>query len=235
MPQRLVSLDLYRGVGVILMVLFHLSYDLHYFGFSPIDTTRHLFWVSFRVVIVAIFMSAVGMSLTLVYSRGFALQKYLRRIGYLALAAGLVTAVTYVVFPYSWVYFGVLHMILVAAILGPFFVKLPRLSAFLGVGLILLYVLGYRMTPLFELLQPLLHLPRRHTEDLAPFIPWFGAVLLGITMMHYRLMERLSPQETPTVKKITFLGRHSLAIYLLHQPLLFGIIGGIAWLMGHRF
>ncbi|HFU74564.1 MAG TPA: DUF1624 domain-containing protein [Helicobacteraceae bacterium] len=223
--NRLLNLDLYRAFGVILMVIFHFTYDLHHFGFSDIDTTKSLFWIHLRTFIVAIFMSAVGMSLYLVYSKTFDVKKYVKRLTLLGSASLVVSVVTFFMFPHTWIYFGVLHMIFVASLIGPFFVKKPNVSGVLGLVIVALYLLDYRMHPLFTLLQEPLHLPPGHTEDLASFIPWFGAVLLGIFVMHYRVLERLPVCESVNIRQFSMIGRHSLLIYLVHQPLLFAILG----------
>ena len=60
----------------------------------------------------------------------------------------------------------------------------------------------------------------KHTVDLVSFIPWFGVVLIGIFIAHYRLIG-LRIKESPISASLSFLGRHSLIIYLIHQPLLF--------------
>jgi len=222
MQQRSLNLDLYRALGIVLMVLFHLTYDLDYFGLISVDMTGVPFLIHLRTFIVAIFMSAVGMSLYIVYAKKFDRQKYLRRQVMLGAAAVMVSVVTYLLFPDTWVYFGVLHMILIASVLGPPFTQIPNISGFLGIVFIVLYATDLvTMHPLFVQLQPLLHLPAYHTEDLAPFIPWFGVVLLGIFIRHHGWLERLLLPRSERSIKLSWLGRHSLAIYLLHQPILF--------------
>ena len=225
--SRVVALDIYRAFGVIFMVLFHFTYDLHHFGFTTLDTTQNTFFIYFRTLIVSIFMSAVGMSLYLAYSKGFNVRKYVKRLGLLAVASVAISVVTYFMFPHTWIYFGVLHMILVASLIGPFFVKTPNISGVLGLIIVGLYLAGVRMRPLFEALQQPLGLPLGHTEDLAPLIPWFGAVLLGIFLMHHNIFKSIQFQENSATQYLSVIGQHSLLIYLAHQPLLFGILGGI--------
>jgi len=231
MPKRILALDLYRALGVILMVIFHFTYDLHHFGFSEVDTTRVTFWIYLRTFIVAIFMSAVGMSLYTVYTKPFNTKKYVRRLAMLGVASGVISLVTYFMFPTTWIYFGVLHMIFVASLIGPVFVKKPNISGALGLLIIGVYLLDYRMHPLFEILQEPLHLPIGHTEDLAPFIPWFGVVLLGLFMMHHKVLKKMVLPSHKSLEKIAILGRHSLLIYLVHQPILFAVLGILDYFM----
>jgi len=85
------------------------------------------------------------------------------------------------------------------------------------------------MHPLFELLHAPLHLPARHTEDLAPFIPWFGTVLSGIFIMHHGWIQCIVLPQIKLIENIAWMGRHALAIYLVHQPLLFGALGTFSY------
>lgn len=230
MQNRLLTLDLYRTLAVILMVLFHFTYDLHLFGFITTDTTQVPFWVHLRTFIVALFMSAVGMSLYLAYANRYDRQKHIRRLGLLAVASVLVSIVTYIIFPDTWIYFGVLHMIFVASLIGPLFTRIPNVSGAFGVLIITLYSTELlTMYPLFELLRLPLHLPQ-HTEDIAPFIPWSGVVLMGIFIMHHGWLQQIILPKTKTTEKITWLGRHSLSIYLMHQPLLFAILAPLSYI-----
>lgn len=220
--QRLVWLDTYRGIAIVLMVIFHFTYDLHYFHFIDLDTTRSALFRGFRIVIVSMFLSAAGMSFYLVYRDGFHRAKYLKRLAVMGAASLAVTAVSLVLFPQTWIYFGVLHFLFVASAIAPLFARIPMRSLLIGIAVIAAFRLDYvSMHPLFEWLAPLLHLPMYHTEDLVPLIPWFGVVAIGIGVM--AILQRLKPfdlRETVVARA----GRHSLAIYLLHQPLLFALL-----------
>ncbi len=225
MQNRLLTLDLYRALAVVLMVLFHFTYDLHLFGFIETDTTQVPFWVHLRTFIVTLFMSAVGMSLYLVYANRYDRHKHMRRLGLLAVASAVISIGTYIIFPNSWIYFGVLHMIFVASLIGPIFTRIPNISGALGVFIITIY--STELLTMQKLLEPLrlpLDLLPHHTEDLAPFIPWFGVVLMGIFIMHQGWLQKIILPKTKVTESITWLGQHSLAIYLIHQPLLFAIL-----------
>ena len=231
MTKRLLQLDIYRGIAVVLMVIFHFTYDLNYFGFIDADTTRLVFWIKLRLVILSLFLSAVGMSLYLVYSKKFNIVKYKKRLYLLGASSMMISVVTYFIFPKTWIYFGVLHMIFTASLVGPLFTKKPNIAGVLGVLLIALYLSGFRMTPLYDLLQGPLHLPMYHTEDLVSFVPWFGVVLLGIFAMHHKLLEMIPLPQHNYLEKFSWIGKHTLAIYLIHQPILFAILGSLAYLL----
>ena len=207
------------------MVFFHFSYDLNYFRFISIHQLQDPFWLSFRWLIVSMFLFAAGISLVIVYGKGIRFPHLLKRLAILGGAALAVTIATYLIFPKAWVYFGILHLIFISTILGLLFVSKAKTSFLVGIAILLAYWSGiWTETGTFRLLQPLLHLPR-YTVDLAPLLPWFGVYLLGIAFasagLHIRIEKHLPAHPFPLLRRA---GRHSLAIYLLHQPLLFGLL-----------
>ena len=224
--QRLFEADLLRGVAIILMVIFHLCFDLNYFRFIDIDIYRGIEWKAFRIVIVSLFLGLMGASLVFAYQKGINKQKFLKRLALLSGAAALITAATIFVFPKSWIYFGVIHFAALATLAGAWFVRMPTLSLVLGIAIVVLYQMDFLSTHwLYESLKEPLHLPHR-TEDIVRFFPWFGAVLIGIFFGHHRFFGLKLPDMNLT-RQIAFLGRHSLLIYLIHQPILFGTLMGV--------
>jgi uncharacterized membrane protein len=227
--KRLIGVDVLRGVAIVLMVVFHFCYDLNHFGFINIEIVRGDFWLYFRTLIVTIFLFVVGVSLALAHRDGIDWQKVKSRALILFVASLMVTVATYIIFPRAWVYFGVLHAIWLFSLLGLFFLKRGYLALLLGVGIIVLYkYFGVTMHPLYLLLQAPLSLPR-FTVDLVPLFPWFGVVLLGIALVEFRMERvvfdnRLFTSGSEVHKKLALAGRHALAIYLLHQPVLFSLV-----------
>ena len=222
---RVLWLDSLRGIAILLMVLFHLCYDLNYFRFLSIDLHHDLFWLAFRWLIVTLFLFAVGVSLGIVHGRGIRYASLRKRLLTLGSASGAISLATWLAFPQYWVYFGIIHFILVASFLALPFVGRTLLPIFLGALIFALYWSGLvTETGLFGLFKEPLHLPR-YTLDLVPLLPWFAVVLIGIAFasagLHWR-MERYLPEHPFPV--LRWSGRHALAIYLLHQPLLFGAV-----------
>jgi uncharacterized membrane protein len=212
------------------MVVFHFCYDLNYFKLAHIPLYSSSFWLNFRLLIVNMFLITAGMSLALAFSKGINWQKLKKRILLLGSASLTISIATFFVFPYTWVYFGVIHFVLVASIVGLFFINKPKLALALSVTIIVGYLFfNFNMHPIFAKIAPILHLPMRHTEDLVPFIPWFSATLLGIAIVgfswHKLLFEnRIFNANTKLHKFLSFIGKRALLIYLIHQPLIFGII-----------
>jgi len=213
------------------MVIFHLSFDLNNFHFIDIDIyNQHSHdWHHFRMVIVTLFILCVGISLALVNEKGINLQKSLKRFARVAGAAALVTIASLFTFPNSWIYFGVLHSIALMSLLALLFVRFEWIALILGIGIVVAFNLHYiNMNWAYELLKAPLHLPK-HTEDLVPLTPWFGVVLIGLFVGKKRLF--LFPlQENKITNTIGLLGKHSLLIYLIHQPIFFGFIAFLAYL-----
>ena len=223
--KRLHYLDVIRGIAIILMVIYHFFFDLDNFYYIQINMNSDLFWRGFRIIILILFLTTMGISLALVHSKKICWQCLIKRTFLLGGSAILVSIASYMQFPQTWIYFGILHFILFASWLGLFFLGKPRLSLIIAIIILIGYFSGYLNTNfLFSLLQPLLHLPLYYTEDLVSIFPWFAFVLLGIFIVakDWHLYPRLKPNWIS--KKVGFLGRHSLFIYLLHQPVLFGSI-----------
>jgi uncharacterized membrane protein len=226
--ERLVWLDLFRGTAILLMIVFHLFYDLSFYGFIHQDFIHDLFWRAFRWLIVWIFLLSVGISLVLVHGRGIRWSSVGRRIGWLGASAAGVSLVTWWLFPDSWVYFGILHFILLASVAALPFVGHPLLSLVAGLAVLVGWSLGWvSMEPLFSLLSPLFGLPA-FTRDLVPFVPWFGVVLLGVAFASagwHRVPLLVSVEASGrAMRTVAFMGRHALVIYLLHLPILFGAV-----------
>ena len=219
MNKRIPIVDALRGVAIVLMIVFHFCFDLNHFGYIHINIYYGLGWKVFRIFIVSLFLLLVGVSLVLAYQDGIKIHKLLKRITILGISALSISVVTYFVFPNSWIYFGILHFIFFATIAGLPFIKYPKISLLVGITIIILYFLDVlHFKWLFAYLQPILDLPLYKTEDIVRFFPWFGVVLIGIYCAKILNMEF---KYTP--KFLLFLGRHSLLIYLIHQPILFGL------------
>ena len=225
--SRVIGLDVFRGWALLFMIIYHFNYDLSYFHITEINLNNSNFFLPFRYTIISMFLLSVGISLSLVHRKSISWRKLKKRTLLLSLASLAVTVVTYLLFPNSWVYFGILHFILLSSLLALPFLKHPKV-ALLSALLIFIGSATESLTvhSLFNFLQPILHLPPMYTEDLVPIFPWFGVVLLGTVIAYYRLHEiiftkKIFSSNTPLNRLLKFIGQHSLLIYLIHQPILF--------------
>ncbi|MFC7420329.1 heparan-alpha-glucosaminide N-acetyltransferase [Iodobacter arcticus] len=210
--------DLLRGIAVVLMVFFHFCFDLAYFGQLAVRTDTDPEWVALRTLIVTLFAAVAG------FSAGT--QPSIRRQIKLLACAGAATLGSWFIFPHAIIWFGVLHFFFVAGLLAPFFVKKTGLSIALGLACIALG--NYLQAPLFNhpalaWLGMMTYKPI--TEDYVPLLPWFGVVLLGVAAQSLIPANWLNTGAAKSLAPVRWLGRHSLLIYLLHQPVLFTILG----------
>ncbi|MGD8852901.1 MAG: heparan-alpha-glucosaminide N-acetyltransferase [Gammaproteobacteria bacterium] len=222
---RLLSIDALRGVAILLMVVFHFCFDLAYFQLAGFDFYRDPFWLHLRTSIL------VGVSLVLASRNGLDPNRYLKRLLLLALASAAISVATWWMFGPRFVFFGVLHFIALASVLGLAFLRGAWLNLALGASLIV-FSASYE-SPWFDQtawrwMGFMTHKPA--TEDYVPLFPWFGVVLMGIfagkQMLRAPWLPRLDERlgESATARGFAAAGRHSLVIYLLHQPLLIGLL-----------
>lgn len=110
--------------------------------------------------------------------------------------------------------FGTLHCILIGSILAAMLVNHRRIS-WIILSLILLgqYILGFDIKWVSSILK-------KPSMDFIPIYPWFWAILLGMLIGPY-LSKMRGLNSLPTIPFLNSLGRHSLIIYLLHQPILY--------------
>ncbi len=207
------------------MVFFHLSFDLNNFHFIHIDIYHAQEWAYLRKVILILFLGSVGISLVLANKNTINIAKVKKRFYLLAGASLLISIASYITFPKTYIYFGVLHFIMISSLLGLLFIRHEYIALILGLIILILFNLNLiNMHPLYNSVQPILNLPLR-TEDLVPLIPWFGVVLIGIFIGKKKLF--LFPlAHNKFSLGVSFLGKHALIIYLMHQVFLFGIIAG---------
>jgi uncharacterized membrane protein len=229
---RVALVDAARGVAIAAMVVYHFSWDLGYFGYITANVTDDLGWRIFARAIAASFLLIVGVSLVLASRRGFDRKRFLRRLLVIAGSAAGITAVTYVLFPDGFIFFGILHHIAVASVLGLAFVNAPIfvvVAAAIGCFLAPIYI----SAPVFD--SPALiwlglgtYFPR--TNDFVPIFPWFGVVLAGIATERLAAARSLRLPDMRVPWPVLWAGRHSLGIYLAHQPILFGLVFLVATL-----
>lgn len=220
---RYQTVDALRGLAILLMVIYHFCYDLSYFKLADFDFYHDPFWLHSRTFILSLFLVLVGISLWLAHAERIRPVKALKRAGIIAVNAALVSLATWVLFGERVVFFGVLHFIVVASLLGLLFVR-HRWAALVA-GLWILGMNGYANSwfdrPWHQWIGMMTHKPA--TEDYVPLVPWLGVVLTGIFVSKWvQVISRRQAMPSAVLQPVAFLGRHSLLIYMLHQPLLIG-------------
>lgn len=236
--QRFWEVDLLRGLAVIMMIVFHFLFNLDFFGeyHYVLDSG---FWSYFQQATAALFFLTAGIALTLSHARALSYARagdrdfwrFFRR-GVKIFAWGMViTVVTRFFLQEGFVVFGVLHCIGVSIILAYPFLK-RYLWAF-PVGVFCLVAGNYldNFTFTFPWLLWLGFIPEQfYTVDYFPLLPWFGLFLLGLFLggllypSGWRRFFLPDCPAFPPLRWVIFLGRHSLVIYLLHQPALLVVL-----------
>jgi uncharacterized membrane protein len=224
---RIAGLVALRGLAIVAMAIYHFCFDLRYFGVTRSDFEHDPFWLAARSAILSSFLLIAGISMVLARQNARSDTRWLRHSAVIAGAALLVSAASYVMFPRSYIWFGVLHAIAVSLVVARPLVDRPYAAAAIG-ATVIAFGLAFSHAAFdnralgwlgFMTAKPV-------TEDYVPLFPWTGVLLIGIAAGHWLGRERFA-QLAPFGRvpaAIRWLGRHSLAVYLAHQPLLIGLL-----------
>lgn len=226
---RLVAVDLARTVALCGMAVFHFTFDLEMFGHLPQGTTVTGGWAVFARVVAGSFLFLAGVSLILAHGEGVRWPSFWRRFARIVAAAALVSGATLVALPQAFIFFGILHAVAFGSLMGVLLIRLPW-PVLLGLAGAVLWV---NEVVALEALNPRwlvwTGLGERFplTMDFVPVFPWMAAVLGG--MAAARLAGRMGiwarmGSGGPLAQRLSWPGRHSLAIYLLHQPILIALV-----------
>ncbi len=230
---RFDRLDALRGVAIVWMATFHFCFDLNHFGL--LDPKQNFyadpFWTWQRTCIVTLFLFCAGLGQAVAAAAGQGWPRFWRRWAQVTGCAVLVSVGSAFMFPRSWISFGVLHgialMLLATRLLARSHIAL------LVVGLIALVLPWLVQHPFFDTRATnwvglVTHKPV--TEDWVPLLPWLGVMLWAAALGQWLLARRPRMLQGPVpavVRPLAALGRWSLTFYMLHQPVLIGLI--MAW------
>jgi len=240
--MRFWEIDSLRGIAIAMMILFHSMFDLYFFKKLDIDVQSGFWWLFARST-AAIFIFLVGVSLTISYSKSITaagtkslFRKYLMR-GLKIFSWGLaVTFITWLFLKQGFVILGILHFIGISIMLAYPFLSSKRLMQkeaclLFGVFCIAVGLYLHRFSVDTYYLMWLGIIPKTlYTVDYFPLLPWFGVVLAGmyfgklIYKDNKRMIDLPDLSNILLIRFLCFLGRNSLFIYLVHQPILIGLI-----------
>ncbi|MFD1197057.1 DUF1624 domain-containing protein [Brucella gallinifaecis] len=230
--SRLERIDIARGIALIAMAIYHFGWDLEFFGYMAAGTTGHGGWKLFARCIASSFLFLVGFSLVLAHGKTIRWHAMGKRLLQIAAAAAAISAVTYYMSPDNFIFFGILHQIALASIIGLLFLHIPPALTLIVAALVIsapLYAQANIFNSTWLAWVGLSTVPPR-SSDYVPLFPWFGAVLTGIAaariFQRFNWLPKLSGGIKPQFlqKPLTFIGRHSLAFYLIHQPVLIALV-----------
>lgn len=235
-PLRFDRLDALRAVAIVWMAAFHFAFDLSHFGIAHQDFRHDPFWTVQRSCIVSLFLFSAGLGQAIAFEQGQGWPRFWRRWCQVAACALLVTAGSWFMFPQSYIGFGVLHgiaaMLIVTRLSAPWGAWLWPLGL---VAILLPQVAGH---PFFD--QPFsswtgLVTRKPVTEDYVPLLPWLGVMWWGVAAGRWLLANRRSVlvgSLPRALRRVAVLGRWSLSFYMLHQPVLIGLLTLVMWVRG---
>lgn len=229
---RIELVDLARGIALLAMFVFHFAYDLSHFGLIEVEIPADPAWRWFARTIAASFLTLVGISLVLATRNGLNRRAFLKRLAMVSIAAALVTLGTWFAMPQVFIFFGILHQVALASVLALLFLRLPTAAIALS-ALVVFALPQFVAHDAFD--RPWLYwlgLARDvpNTADFVPVLPWFGWVLTGMVLARLALPHlagsRIATWQARSLpaRIVAWGGRHSLLVYLLHQPIFIGAI-----------
>lgn len=234
--RRVVAIDVARGLAIAGVVLFHIVWDLEFTGIIS-GVARHPIWLTFGRSLAGTFMFLVGVSLVLAHRDSFHVRAFYRRLFIITAYAVVITLVTWLIFPESFIFFGILHAIAAATVLGVPFLR-ASVSACLGAAGFVLILPFVMDAPAFNTrwLAWIGFAERSPpSNDFVPIFPWVGVTLLGMASakLFATRTNRSSLVYYTTQGWLTrifvWMGNRSLLIYIIHQPILLGAIILLSW------
>ena len=215
--MRIDELDSLRATALVMMLVLNFVTDLNHFGIMNTETGDQWWWLA-RIA-ASLFVGISGVSYFLAHRLEYDFTKTSGRTKRLIFWAFVITIITYIFEPSAYVRFGVLHLLALASIVAFPVARKPEFA--LGIGLILLII------PLSSN-SNLVWLGLRETGFIAvdyfPLNPWLGIFFIGLA-----LASRIYPEGKPLTEiqwpeKWLWFGRNTLTIYIIHQPILIGLL-----------
>ena len=242
-PTRLPGVDALRGLAMVWMTVFHFCFDLNQFGYLKLDFYRDPHWTWQRTLIVSLFLFCAGMGQAIAVAQGQSWHRFGRRWVQVVACALLVTAGSWLMYPQSFIYFGVLHGIAVMLVIVRLTVHWGRWLWVGGAAAIAIqFIAAHAMrtgataefinifnAPQLNWLGLITRKPI--TQDYVPLLPWLGVMWWGAAAGARWPVWSARVRDLPAaLLPLATLGRWSLSYYLLHQPVLMGGLMALAWL-----
>ncbi len=242
------ALDALRAAAMLWMTVYHFCWDLHLFGWVQLQMLKDPFWWLQRTAIVTLFVGCAGAAQAIAVAQGQSWRRFWRRWAQVAGCALVVSVASWGMFPRSYIHFGVLHglavMLLVVRVLAPAFERWPVLPWVMAA--LALASRAWAPSDIFSpevaqwfngrWLNGLGFVDRKPvTEDYVPVLPWLAAMCVGYALGRW-WVRRESPGANKARgaarlgwRRLAPLGRWSLSYYMLHQPVLLGLLWLATW------
>ncbi len=239
---RYEAVDALRGLAMVWMTVFHLCFDLQHFGYLQANFYNDPFWTWQRAAIVSLFTFCAGLGQAIAVTQAQTPARFWKRWRQIAGCAMLVTAGSYFMYPQSFIYFGILHGMAAMLIVVRFFAP-SGVWLWIGGGAVIALA---QMAASFHAAWPamdILNIPALNwlgfisrkpvTEDYAPLLPWIGVMLWGMAAGQWVIRTRpqwLQLRISPAAQPLVWLGRRSLSYYMVHQPVMIGMLAAAGML-----
>lgn len=234
---RITLIDTLRGLALVAMATYHFTWDLEFFGYLDAGTATQGFFRIYARSIASSFLFLAGVSLVLAHFPTIRWRSFWKRFAIVAGAAIAISIATLAAFPNEWIYFGILHNIALSSLVGLAFLRLPALVTGAVVVLIAAaMIVDYSLAPglldsasfntRFLSWLGFAEIPPR-SNDYVPLFPWVAALLGGIAVARFAISMNWLPRLAAAQARPNLLskaGRHSLIIYLVHQPVLIALV-----------
>lgn len=229
--ERFDRLDALRGAAVVWMVGFHFAFDLNHFRFIRQNFYEDPVWTVQRACIVSTFLFCAGLGQAVAHAQAQRWPRFWRRWAQITGCALLVTAGSWFIFPRSYISFGVLHGIAVMLVIVRLTAPAGRWLWLLGaIAIVLPQVVQHpwfdtRATNWIGLVTR-----KPVTEDYVPLLPWLGVMWWGMATGQWALEARrhwFSGALPAPGRGLAVIGRWSLTVYMVHQPLFFALLTGL--------
>lgn len=219
--QRIWEIDAFRGFCILCVIIVHFIFDLNNFTKVNFSLPDLYMFIQDNGGVLFIILSGISVTLgTRSVKRGFIVF----------LLGMAITLFTYIFDPDYTIKFGILHFLGLCMILYPIIRKMPNWALILTAALII--ASGYWLKTIYvdtNWLFPIGIINSNFSSsDYFPILPHLGYFIIGILLGKtiYKNKETLFPGKlayNKAIKGLTFCGRHSLWIYLAHQPIIIGI------------
>jgi uncharacterized membrane protein len=236
---RFQFIDALRGFALLWMAGFHFCFDLANAGLIQANFYADVVWTTQRTLILSLFLLCAGAGQAIAHNQGQSWSRFWRRWAQIAVCALLVSAGSALMFPKSYIYFGVLHGMAVMLVLvrltadwGRWLWPLGAMAIamkFIAADAISTGVLGDFLNERSWNWMGLISV-KPVTEDYVPVFPWLGVMWWGMAAMQWWLKRQAKADSqvastsplARVVSPLAKLGRWSLSFYMLHQPVLLG-------------